>query len=99
MIVSAENHVGVCIVQSLINRPDLRCVTVRATRTEQRLVKIGERASRWVCCEVRPYPFLLATTLVAAADFYTFAVQRQYVPFPQVVAVEAILGISCGLTE
>src|SRR6266852_7589269 len=65
---------------------------MRAAGTEQRLMKIRQRAGRGMRSQIGPQPLNLARTRVATPNVFALAVQRQNVPCSQLITVIAILG-------
>src|SRR5437588_9104611 len=69
VIVAVQNYIGVCIIKGLIQRFQLKRVSVFSARAEQRLVKICKLACTRMRCEVGPQPLLLPASSVATAHF------------------------------
>jgi hypothetical protein len=60
VVVSRYDDIGVSIIQGLEKWPNFRIVAVRCARTEERFVKVRERAGGRMRCEVVAKPFFFA---------------------------------------
>src|ERR1700730_9556969 len=96
VVVAADNHVGIGIVERLPKRLHLIVISMRATGAEQRLVPIRQRAGSRVRRQVGAQPLNLARTCAAAPYVRIFAVKNDDVPGYPLILVVAILGISRG---
>src|SRR6267154_195596 len=96
MVVAADNHVGVGIVECLEERLHSEVVAVGAARTEERFVPIGQLARGRMGGEIGAQPFFLGRTGFTAADILAFAIQHNDVPGSQFVAVVAGLWVTGG---
>src|SRR5208282_5324274 len=62
-------------------------------------MKIGQRTSSRMGCEISAKPLFLTRTSLAPSYFSALAVQDHDVPLPKLETVKAILGITCCRAE
>ena len=99
VVVAVNDHVRTGSVQRLKERLDFHVIAMFSARAEQTLVKVRERASLRMTCQIGPQPLLFTGACVATADFDALAVQRDDVPDAKVITVEAILGVTGCLAK
>src|SRR6267154_2159623 len=99
MIMTADDHVGTGLIESLPESLHGQIVTMRATGTEQGLVPIGERTRGRMRGEIGAQPLFLRGAGVAAANVLAFAIQNDDVPGSELVAVVTGLGVTCSGTK
>ncbi len=96
VIVAVDDDVGIRSVEGIPERFQGQIVAMRAARTEERFVPVGQCARHRMRGEIGAQPLFLRRTGFAAAHFFALAVQYDDVPRAKFVAVVAGLGIASG---
>src|SRR5579863_985586 len=99
VIVSVDDYICVRGIQRIPQRFHLRVVAVLSARTEQRLVKICQRAGHVVLRQILPEPLPLRGRRITASNLTALAVQNNDVPRTQIVTVIALLRVASGGAE
>ena len=94
MIVPVYDDLGSSLIKQIPQGLHQRIVSVSAPRTKQRLVKIRQRAARWMLRQVLLQPFSLRRRGLTPAHMRAFAVQSEDVPRPKFIAVISLRWIS-----